>query len=195
MGEVLNALARAGLAEDTLVIFTSDNGPTSLELWKAEMKAHDMTAGLRGEKGEVYEGGVRVPLVARWPGVVTAGSESDALVSLLDFPATLAALAGQEVPEAFEDSFSFAHILQGESPNEPTRSLVIHNCPHTGDFAIQQGDWKLVLRKAGEPELYNLSQDQAETNDLSTEYKEVVTELLQLFEVCKLRGTRILAGS
>ncbi len=194
VGEVLDALEREGIAEDTLVMFTSDNGPTIIELWAAELKAHDMTGGLRDEKGTVYEGGVRIPMVVRWPGVVSRGSESDALLDLVDIPATLADVVGSEIPEAFEDSFSFAHVLQGKPPQEPARPFVIHNCPHTGDFAIQQGPWKLVLIKEKAPELYNLEQDRAETKNVAAKHGEIVKKLQRLFDTCRARSTRDLVA-
>ncbi|HCK41629.1 MAG TPA: hypothetical protein DHW22_08340, partial [Planctomycetaceae bacterium] len=130
----------------------------------------------------------------RWPGVVSRGSESDALLDLVDIPATLADVVGSEIPEAFEDSFSFAHVLQGKPPQEPARPFVIHNCPHTGDFAIQQGPWKLVLIKEKAPELYNLEQDRAETKNVAAKHGEIVKKLQRLFDTCRARSTRDLVA-
>lgn len=107
IGRVLNALQQNGMSGNTLVLFTSDNGPVWYDNNVAEYN-HDSAGGLRGMKGDIWEAGHRMPLIVRWPGVVEAGSVSDHLVNFTDFLATLADLVGQELPSrAGKDSYSF----------------------------------------------------------------------------------------
>lgn len=161
VGEVLAALTHSGLADNTIVIFTSDNGglwhvwdpkerddvaayqPTPRGRYNAE-HGHHSNGALRGTKADIYEGGHRVPLIIRWPNHAKAGATSSALVELNDLCATLADIVGHTLPsDAAEDSFSFLTDLTGRPPSRPVRSFAIHHSIQ-GVFGIREGDWKLV---------------------------------------------------
>ena len=143
VGELLATLAELGFAENTLVIFTSDNGfAPAADVPLHARVGHDPSAGRRGFKSDLYEGGHRVPFLVRWPGRVSPGSRSDALIGQLDFFATCADLTGVPLPAAAaEDSVSFLPVLQGASATR--RTLVNHS--GEGRFAIREGSWKLLL--------------------------------------------------
>lgn len=197
LGDLLNALDRTRLADDTIVLFTSDNGahwPTD----DIDRYGHQANLGYRGQKADIWEGGHRVPFLARWPGRIPAGAVSDALFSLTDLPATLAALAGATVPDgSAEDSRDQSAILLGRSPETPIRESVVHHSLD-GMFAVRKGPWKLIeglgsggftaprrIEPApGEPpgQLYNLADDPGETRNLYADYPERVAELTALLE-------------
>ena len=194
VGEVLKSLERLGLRENTLVIVTSDNG--------ARLGGRDGTFGhqscgdLRGQKADVWDGGHTVPFVARWPGRIQPGSTSDELICLTDLMATSAAIADATLPrDAGEDSYNVLPALLHDTGGRPIREAVVHHSG-AGMFAIRQGDWKLVLGRGsggfsepksidpdpGEPtgQLYNLSVDPAETNNLWAEHPGIVDRLTAL---------------
>lgn len=162
-GALLAVLDDEGIAEDTVVIFTSDNGglwhewtprehddlaayePTARARYNSE-RGHHSNAGLRGTKADIHEGGHRVPLLVRWPARVRPGATSSALVELNDVFATLAEVLRKPLPaDAAEDSFSFLAELTGKRParNQPPRSFAVHHSLH-GAFAYREGRWKLV---------------------------------------------------
>jgi arylsulfatase A len=161
VGLLLSALDRAGLAKNTLVLFTSDNGglwhswkpkekddiagykPTPRGQYAAE-RGHFGNGNLRGTKADVYEGGHRVPFVVRWPGVVKAGSVSSALLELNDVLATVAEMVGARLPDdAGEDSISFLPELRGQGGATSPRTFAVHHSLR-GVFALREGAWKLV---------------------------------------------------
>jgi arylsulfatase A len=153
LGQILRALDRNKLTHNTLVIATSDNG--------AE---HREYPPLRESKRSIYEGGHRVPFVVRWPGHVRPGSQNDEVICLNDLLATTAELLGVTLPDdAGEDSFSLLPQLNGLA-DRPQREATIHQSS-SGDLAIRQGTWKLILRKNGHRELYNLRDDIGEAHD------------------------------
>ena len=164
VGAVLDALERIGAAENTLVIFTSDNGglyhwweaketddvnnykPNHRGLYVKE-RGHQGNAHLRGTKADIWEGGHRVPLVMRWPGHVPAGTVSDELVELTDLLATCAAITGAELPEgAGEDSFNMLPAMLEAKPEQPVRDYAVHHSLW-GHFAIRQGPWKMAPKR------------------------------------------------
>lgn len=164
LGRVLEALDRHDLAEETLIIASSDNGA-----------AGRVYPPLRECKTSIYEGGHRVPYVARWPGHVAAGSTCEQTVCLNDLIATCADLVGAQLPpNAGEDSDSILPLLLGGT--SPARESMIHQSP-TGDLAIRQGEWKLICFNDGRRELYNLKEDLSETRDLAADKPEVVERL------------------
>lgn len=143
VGRVLDVLARAELTEETLVIFTSDNGAHWTEA-DALQHAHAANGELRGQKGDAWEGGHRVPFLARWPEHVPAGAVEDELLCLVDLYATLAGLLDVELPaEDAPDSFDLSPALLGKELEAPCRpALVLHS--FDGMFALRAGDWKLI---------------------------------------------------
>ncbi len=170
LGEVLDALDRNHLAENTLVIATSDNG--------AEHRDYEP---LRDSKRSIYEGGHRVPFVARWPGKVKAGSVNDHTVCLNDLMATAAEMAGAEIPDhAGEDSVSLIPELLGASETG-VREATIHQSA-AGDLALRQGRWKLIFKKGGNRELYDLNSDLSETKDVLTANSEVAAKMTVLMQ-------------
>ena len=176
VGQILDALDRHKLADSTLVIAASDNGA-----------AGRVYAPLRGCKTSIYEGGHRVPFLARWPGHVKAGSVCDDVISLNDLLATCAELVGARVPDnAAEDSVSFLPDLLGTA-REPVREATVHQS-HAGDLAIRQGPWKLIFLKNGARELYNLAADLSETKDVAGANPQVVRQLADLMQQYIDRG-------
>ncbi len=170
LGKVMEALERSHLAENTLLIATSDNG--------AEHRAY---APLRESKRSIYEGGHRVPFVARWPGKVKPGSTWNHPACLNDLMATAAELTGATIPpNAGEDSVSLLPALIGKS-SAPTREGTVHQSS-SGDLAVRQGPWKMIFKKDGKRELYNLDTDLSETKDMLAEQAEIATKLTALLQ-------------
>jgi arylsulfatase A len=170
LGRILEALERNHLAENTLVIVTSDNG--------AEHRAY---APLRDSKRSIYEGGHRVPYVVRWPGKVLPGSTNDHTICLNDLMATAAEVAGAPLPaSAGEDSVSLVPELTGTSPG-PVREATVHQSA-AGDLALRQGPWKLIFHKNGRRELFNLQADLGETTDILAANPEVARKLATLMQ-------------
>lgn len=195
LGEIIAELETAGVSKNTLLIFASDNGFAPYAgLDKLLARAHKPLADLRGTKADIFEGGHRIPFLARWPEVVKPGSVSSATICLNDFFSTAADIAGKLSsipPDAAEDSFSLLPLLKGEGTY--SRSFTIHHSSN-GSFAIRQGDWKLCLcpdsggwsdPKPGSPaaaiaypvQLYNLKDDPAESNNLAEKEAGRVREL------------------
>ena len=197
VGEVLDALDRNGVADNTLVIFTSDNG-CSPEAKFPELlaKGHNPSAQFRGTKADIFEGGHRVPFLVRWPGRVKPGTTSDQLICLNDLFATCADLLGAKLPDnAAEDSVSLLPALEGRATG-PIREALVHHSIN-GSFALRQGNWKLELcadsggwsaprpgspaaKSLPAPQLYDLAADLAETNNVARAHPEVVARLTQL---------------
>lgn len=205
VGEIMGALERKGIADDTLLIFTSDNGPESWAYDRIRAYGHYSMGDLRGLKRDTWEGGHRVPFIARWPSVTPAGTQCAQLTSLGDLMATCAQVLGVPLPEgAGEDSVSALPLLRGQSA--PTRSCAVHHSCR-GDFAVRQGDWVLIDGPSGddmdrEPdwfrqerrvsphddpgELFDLNADPAERTNLYRDRPEIVRELSDLLEQAKL---------
>lgn len=203
VGQVLQALDDAKHADNTLVIFTSDNGahwlPEDIEKW-----GHRANDGLRGQKSDIWEGGHRVPFMARWPGHIAAGSTSKELICLTDVLATVAAVVGARLPDdAGEDSYNLWPALRGDKLDKPIREAIVHSSGD-GTLAIRQGPWKLALArgshgfsvprviqpKAGEAQgqLYNLDDDPREQKNLWLEKPEMVKRLTAMLEKYKREG-------
>ena len=153
VGKVLDAIDAAHLTDDTIVIFTSDNGCSpAAKVEELEAAGHFASGEFRGYKADIWEGGHRVPYVVRWPGRVAADSRCDGVVCLTDFFATCADVLGESLPEtAAVDSFSMLPLLEGRTL-EATRESVVHHSID-GCFAIRRGPWKLrcVLVRAVGP--------------------------------------------
>lgn len=184
IGELMAKLEELGIAENTLVVFTSDNG--------AHFEGgHDpdyfnSTGGLRGKKRDLYEGGVRVPMIASWPGKIKAGGETDHLSAFWDVLPTLAEITGQSLPEPI-DGLSFLPTLLGESGQIKHDYLYWEFHEKKGRVAVRQGKWKAVrYRVAIDPdsplELYDLSMDPGEVENIARAHPEIVARLDQLIK-------------
>ncbi|MDF7809081.1 arylsulfatase [Pontiellaceae bacterium B12219] len=190
VGQVLAALERNGLKENTIVLFGTDNGchlpaDTFLEF------GHEVSGPLRDRKTSIYEGGHRIPFIVRWPGVVAAGSKNDELICMSDLFATFAEYFAFELADdTAEDSISFLPLLKDAEPKVKRESIVHHD--FKGRFAIRDDEWKLILRTddkvknaaglAAEFQLYNVKEDIAESNNLANEYPEKVDVLVALLK-------------
>ncbi len=190
VGRILASLEQHDIAEKTLVIFTADNGCSPQAGVRAlEENGHFASAGFRGYKSDIWEGGHRVPFFVRWPGVVKPDSTSDATICLVDFMATVAEIAGVKLPaDAAPDSVSFLPLLRGTSTAPRRDSLVHHSIE--GKFAIRSAQWKLCLcagsggwskdTDRAPVQLYDLIADPAESTNLAAENPEVVARLTKL---------------
>jgi arylsulfatase A len=180
VGRVLRFLDEAGLAETTLVVFTSDNGPENS--WKERMATHghDSRGGWRGGKRSIYEGGHRVPFIVRWPaGIREPGRRWNGVVGQVDLLATVAEIVGlEQLPAAVgEDSQSFAQVLTDPAATPARLPLINHAA--NGRFAITEGHWKLVLPHRQAPaELYHLHEDPVEARNV-IEAHRVIAERLE----------------
>lgn len=182
VGRLLDLLAELGLDEKTLVIFTSDNGPH-------DEGGHDTgrfnpSGPLRGMKRDLYEGGIRVPFIARWPGTTPAGIVSDHIGYFGDLMATAAELAGTP-PPANVDSISFAPTLKGNPDAQQQHEYLYWEFyERGGKQAVRFGDWKAVRMPmfTGEVELYDLQADLGEANDISKEHPDRVKQAAAMME-------------
>lgn len=168
IGRILAWLDEQGIAENTLVVFSSDNGPENTWPTRLEKFDHDSNGIYREGKRSIYEGGHRVPFYVRWPSRVAPGSVWNGPVCQTDLLATFAEIVGAELPnDSGEDSVSFLDVLEsGEAKG--ARLPIIHHSSN-GRFAIRDGDWKLVMEgksKRDKRELYNLADDPSEENDM-----------------------------
>jgi arylsulfatase A-like enzyme len=199
-GQVLQAIEEAGIADNTIVVFTADNGHSHYTGWSQLVSAGHLPSGpYRGHKGDIWEGGHRVPLVVRWPKRVAAGASSDQLVCLTDLLATCADLLGADLPEdGAEDSLSFLPALLGNANPSGRATLVNHS--NFGEFAYRDGPWKLVFRMSGPnleqsrgkptvAELYHLQSDIGEQHDLSNTHPEIVERMTRGLKALIERGT------
>ena len=195
VGELLRALEESGQAENTLVIFTCDNG-TSPQAKFAELNAAGihLNEHWRGWKADAYEGGHRVPFLVRWPGRIKSGSSSTETITVADIMATCAEVADYQLPpNAAEDSVSLLATLRGAIGTKPLHDSVVHHSI-SGHFAIRKGSWKLLLcrgsggwsppreavalkNKLPPIQLYNLADDPKETTNLQADYPDTVKEL------------------
>lgn len=175
VGEVLSKLKEYGIEENTLVIFTSDNG-THLE-GGADPEFFNSNGPYRGYKRDLYEGGIHVPAIAWWPGTISADTTSDHVSAFWDMYPTFAELAGGEVPENI-DGISMVPALTGKGRQEEHGRLYWEFHEKGGRVALREGDWKAVRYDVFENpnsqiELYNLAEDPGETNNVVKEYPEV----------------------
>jgi len=209
VGQILEALSEHGLEENTLVIFTSDNGPEHYAYPRVKNFNHFSMGELRGVKRDVWEGGHRVPFILRWPGKVKAGTSTETTISQVDLMATFAEVSGfaLEAGEA-EDSYSLLPLLDefGERPYE--REITVQNT-RDGIYAVRKGDWLLIDHRTGNMnrpvleyfdsirgyeehdlpgELYKLDTDIAQRMNVYASFPEVVTELKTALEEVKGEG-------
>jgi len=191
VGRVLDALEQSGASDNTLVIFTSDNGCAPyIGAKELQAKGHYPSGPLRGYKSDAFEGGHREPFIVRWPGVVRPGTVCEQLVEQADLMATFAEMFGDRLSEnAGEDSFSLMPLLRGD--DRPVRQHAV-STSMAGVPAVRQGRWKLILAKGSggwskeevkEPvQLYNLDDDLGERTNLALQYPERVAQMKALLE-------------
>lgn len=194
VGQVLDALKANGLEDNTLVIFSSDNGAESNYEYQRDTFGHYSCMNFKGGKRDIYEGGHRVPFLMRWPGVIEAGSQVDEPVYQGDYLATISDIIGASLPDtAGEDSHSLLPLIDKNFNGEYQKDRAVIHHSFTGHFAIRKGDWKLnMFRGSGgslEPkfveieegdapyELYNIKNDPGETTNLYFENPEIVKDL------------------
>lgn len=204
VGKLLEKLDEKGLAANTLVVFTSDNGP----YWRqqeVEQFGHRAAGPLRGMKGDAFEGGHRVPFIVRWPGKVQEGSVSDAPFTLASLTATCMDILGETNGGTMpEDSYSILPVLLGKTSEIEPQPAIVHSASN-GFLAVRKGDWKLILGlgsggftlpKEEEPvpgkpagQLYNLAADLAETENLYDRHPEIVQDLKD--ELSRIQESRV----
>lgn len=207
--QVLDVLKEGGVDENTLFIFTSDNGCSpEADFAELEEQGHDPSFIYRGHKADIFEGGHRVPFIVRWPAKVKAGTSCDDPTCLTDLLATMAEVLGQKLPaDAGEDSVSMLPNLIGES-KQPVREAVVHHSIN-GTFAIRQGKWKLIdaphsggwsspkpaqkalYKDLPKIQLYDLKKDPAESRNVSVENPSIVKKLKTLLEKYREDGRSV----
>ena len=170
MGRILDVLEELGLDKNTLVIFTSDNGP-----WKLKNGHGGSAFPLRGYKTETYEGGMREPMIARWKGKIPAGTVCSELASTIDLLPTIAKLTGAALPPKMLDGKDIWSLLAGEKGEKSPHDVFFYY-KDTVLEAVRQGDWKLRIAE-GETELYNLKQDISESKNMASTHPEIVEQL------------------
>jgi arylsulfatase A len=189
IGNVLNLLDELELAENTIVVFSSDNGTTHLGQ-EVDFTFFNSVGELRGLKGSLYEGGVRVPTIVRWPGKVTPGSTSDRVSGFEDWmPTLMEVVGGADTVPANVDGISMLPTLKGET--QPERPYLYREFPsYGGQQTIRVGDWKAVRQNMSkgnlEIELYNIAEDIGEQNNVAEDHKEVVTKLAAMMEDARI---------
>ena len=214
VGKIMTALEVAGKVDNTLLIFTSDNGAERIAYQRALETGHYSSGQLRGLKRDIWEGGHRIPFVVRWPQVIDAGTLCAKTICLTDLLATVASITGGSLPDtAGEDSLNILPLLKGEFSEKSHRKAIIHHSA-SGKLAIRAGKWVLIDAqsgddngKGGEPEwlkknrgyephgypgeLFDLSQDLSERQNLYGIYPEIVSELKSLLAHCICEGRSV----
>ncbi len=187
VGEIMETLRRKGLEDNTIVIFTSDNGPH--EEGGADPEFFGRDGKLRGLKRQCHEGGIRIPFIAYWPGHVPAGTVNDHQLAFYDLMPTFCDLAGvddyvasysnPEVENDYFDGISFAPTLTGNNDGQLKHDFLYWEFDETDQVAVRKGDWKLIVKR-GVPHLYNLADDIHEDNDIAAENPQIVKELVEI---------------
>lgn len=206
VGQILAVLNKQGLTENTIVIFTSDNGPETYAYARIKNHGHRSMGPFRGLKRDLWEGGHRVPMIVRWPGHVPASRVSDELLSQIDLYATIAAIVGVEIPLGnAEDSYNQQKLLTATGPS--VRSELVHNTNANG-YALRQDDWVLIAAKSGgvsqvpdwfnesngyQPEdtpeqLYQLSSDPAQKKNQFSERPDLVEKMKARLQAIRASG-------
>lgn len=182
LGALLHELESLGIDEETLIVFTSDNG--------SRVRGEGGSNGpLRGTKSELWEGGIRVPCIVRWPGKVPAGEVRDTLFRSIDFLPTFCELAGAPLPEKRIDGEDFSAVWRGKTENGPADTFYYYWMHEL--LAVRKGDWKLWTRRGNwkgteaVDELYNLRGDVGENQNLFDTHPEIVKELRALLDRCR----------
>lgn len=181
VGDIIDKVKELGIEDRTIIIFTSDNGPTG-----SPSHYFDSNGSLRGHKQELYEGGIRVPLIARWPGKIKAGTSSDHISSFQDFMPTFCELAGVSIPDKI-DGRSFLPTLLGEGNQPKHKHLYWEAHAENKKQAVRKNEWKAVRTGLGENpdasvELYNLTTDPGEEHDVAIDNPGIAAEMLLIMK-------------
>jgi len=200
-------LEQSGQADNTVVVFTADNGPEGYAYKRDEVFDHWSAEPFRGLKRDIYEGGHHVPFIIKWPGMTKAGNNCKKLVSQIDLMATIASFLGYKLPEtAAEDSHNLLPLLKGK--NETPRTIHVHNTRESS-WAIRVGEWNLIVGKSGyhsgrrknweekrnypsddddSVELYHYTNDISQRNNLAKKFPKKVEELQKELKAARERG-------
>lgn len=206
VGKLVKLLDTLGISENTLIVFTSDNGCSPAANYKLlGKKSHDPSGVFRGTKSDIFEGGHREPFIIKWPSVVPAGKTCGTTICTTDFMRTCADILGMELESnEGEDSFSLMPLMLDPNSKDYKRNYTVHHSIN-GSFAIRQGDWKLIFcpgsggwsnpRPNSEAtkllpkyQLYNISKDPGEMDNLFGKYPKVTSKLKKLMQECILNG-------
>ena len=197
VGQIIGAVESLGITENTIIIFTSDNGVSpQAKLKTMQEQGHFSSYIYRGLKGTLYEGGHRVPFIVKWPKIIKDSIETDYLTCTTDFIATVAHLFDDILPENIgEDSVSFLPVLLGEDKNDIDRGGIVHHSD-AGFFAIRKGKWKLIFHEnagsrrvdpkdkplinPGEIQLFNMETDAIESTNVAAQHIDIVEDLKKL---------------
>lgn len=182
VGDIVRVLDSLGLSDNTIVIFTSDNGPH--REGGADPDFFNSNGPLRGYKRDLYEGGIRVPFIAKWPGHIEAGSQSSHISAFWDFMPTMADAIGAGIDGEI-DGISFWPSLTGNGNQENHEYLYWEFHESGGRQAVRKGDWKAVrnnIADGGQIELYNLGNDLGETADVASQYPDMAAEMETIME-------------
>ncbi len=189
VGQIMAKLEEKGLADNTLVIFTSDNGPH--EEGGADPTFFGRDGKLRGLKRQCYEGGIRIPFIARWPGRIAAGTVNDLQVAFYDLMPTFCELTGvknyvrkyanKALPVDHFDGVSFAPTLLGRNEAQQRHEYLYWEFAETDQIGVRMGDWKLIVVK-GTPRLYDLSVDLHEDNDIADRHPDIVRKMVEIIK-------------
>ncbi|MFV1968672.1 MAG: sulfatase-like hydrolase/transferase, partial [Pirellulaceae bacterium] len=185
VGRIMTLVAELGLDKNTLILFTSDNGPTYDRLGGSDSDFFESAGPLRGRKGSTYEGGIRVPLVVRWPERIQAGSTSEQISAFWDLLPTFCDLTGAAVPEAIDGlSLVPTWLAQGE---QAQHEFLFWEFPaYGGQQAVRLGDWKAtrqnIFKGNRKLELYNLADDLGEQHDVAADHPEIVQRIESILE-------------
>jgi len=201
-GQVLQALKDTGLDENTIVIFSADNGPERYAFERAETYQHFSMGDFRGLKRDVWEGGHHVPFIVKWPGRIEAGSVSDEVISQVDIMATLATITNTDLPEsAAPDSYDLTQVLKGEAYISPLREATVHNT-FKDTWGLRKGKWLYLNNSTGQhskmPDsfkalrgyedfetdvlLFDMEKDPGQRTNLSLEYPDKIKEMEDLLQ-------------
>lgn len=203
VGRVVAALKEQGLYENTIILFSADNGPEHYAYPRQANFDHNSTESLRGLKRDVFEGGHRVPFIVKWDKEIEAGAVCDEVIGQVDIMATVAAIVDYDLPnQAAVDSYNMLPVWKGESYNKPVREAIIHNT-NPDVYGVRQGDWVMINSYTGTVSsanidlteftplpikeqpcsiLFNLKDDQKQVKDLADEYPEKVEELAKILQ-------------
>jgi len=186
VGRIVKELERLGIRDNTIILFTSDNGVTHLKQ-QVDYEFFNSTGPLRGQKGSVFEGGIRVPLVVNWPGKIAGGRSTDHISAAYDVLPTLCQIAGVKPPQDI-DGISFLPTLKGITKEQEKHDYLVWEFHgYGGQQAVRMGDWKAIRRNChrnpdGPIQLYNLAEDIGETKDLAAAKSELARKMARIME-------------